>query len=392
VIKGSSRVLYLDNSSTSFPKAPGVAARMSAYVEGLGGNPGRGTYASSIETAQVVHGVREKLCRVFSFDEPSRVIFTGGQTLSLNMGLKGFLKQGDRVVVTSFEHNAVMRPLGQLGVEVTALPADEQGRTNPVVLEALLQDVAAAPVAMVVATHASNVSGTLQPIDALATICRAYDVPLLIDAAQTAGHCPLSWANIRPSILCIPAHKGLLGPQGLGVMMLDAPMAARLEPLIAGGTGSASLSELPPPFLPDRFEAGTLNLPGIFGLDAALDYLEQRGIEALWRHERALCAQFLQAVTVIEGVRLVGPQSEDGRVGVFSLDFINRDNSEVAWELEHEFDILTRCGLHCAPTAHRALGTFPQGTVRLSVSAFTTPHDLASALRAIELVALRAEA
>ena len=363
--------VYLDNAATSFPKAPGVGEAMCRYVERLGRNVGRGSYAPAMEAAGGVLAVREKLAALVGAPDPRNIIFTPGATWGLNLLLRGLLRPGDRVITSPMEHNAVLRPLEQLraaGVTVELLPCTDRGE---LVLDGLAERL---PGARAVAlTHASNVSGTLFPIAQVGALCRQAGVFFLVDGAQTLGVLPVDVAAMGIDGLAFPGHKGLLGPQGIGGLALSPALAQALEPVVSGGTGSMSESLAMPPFLPDKFEAGTLNLPGIFGLGAALDYLAAEG-EALRARERKLARHLWYRLMELdgEGLRVLGSGEPDRRVGVVSVDFPGRDNGEMAFRLEQEYGVQTRCGLHCAPLAHRTLGTFPQGAVRFSVGPFNT--------------------
>ena len=363
--------VYLDNAATSFPKAPGVGEAMCRYVERLGRNVGRGSYAPAMEAAGGVLAVREKLAALVGAPDPRNIIFTPGATWGLNLLLRGLLRPGDRVITSPMEHNAVLRPLEQLraaGVTVELLPCTDRGE---LVLDGLAERLPGARA--VVLTHASNVSGTLFPIAQVGALCRQAGVFFLVDAAQTLGVLPVDVAAMGIDGLAFPGHKGLLGPQGIGGLALSPALAQALEPVVSGGTGSMSESLAMPPFLPDKFEAGTLNLPGIFGLGAALDYLAAEG-EALRARERKLARHLWYRLMELdgEGLRVLGSGEPDRRVGVVSVDFPGRDNGEMAFRLEQEYGVQTRCGLHCAPLAHRTLGTFPQGAVRFSVGPFNT--------------------
>ena len=363
--------IYLDNAATSFPKAPGVGEAMCRYVERLGRNVGRGSYAPAMEAAGGVLAVREKLATLVNAPDPRHIIFTPGATWGLNFLLKGLLRPGDKVLTSPMEHNAVLRPLEQLkaaGVAVELLPCTERGE---LILDGLGERLEGARA--VVLTHASNVSGTVFPIGQVGALCRARGVFFLVDGAQTVGLLPVDMAAMGIDGLAFPGHKGLLGPQGIGALALSGALAEELEPLVSGGTGSLSESLSMPPFLPDKFEAGTLNLPGIFGLGAALDYLEGEG-EALRQREAKLARHLWYRLKELdgEGLRVLGTDDPQNRVGVVSVDFPGRDNGEMAFRLERDYGIQTRCGLHCAPLAHKTLGTFPQGAVRFSVGPFTT--------------------
>ena len=375
--------VYLDNAATSFPKPPAVGARMREYVDEVGASVSRGSYEAAQQAELVTLRLRQRLCALFGFADPSHVILTPGNTWGLNMLLLGALRPGDHVLVSAMEHNAVMRPLTQLakrGVAFDRIPCDAEGRLQIGRIEAMLRP----NTRLVLLAHASNVSGTVQDAAAVGEICAARGIPFALDAAQTAGHIPLDFAALHLSALSVPAHKGLMGPQGMGALLLRPDFAKTLEPLVSGGTGSVSDSEDIPLYLPDRFEPGTPNLPGIYGWEAALEYLESVTVEAVAAHDRALSARLLGGLRDVPGVSLIGPDTTEGRVGVFSLDFPGKDNAEIAARLEEEFGILTRCGLHCAPNAHRTLGTFPRGTVRLSLGWFNTEADIDRALQAVK--------
>lgn len=373
--------IYLDNGATSFPKAPGVGEAMLDYVNNIGANVNRSTYEASSEAEMVLIECRERLCTLFGTEDITHAVFTPGMTAGLNILLKGFLSPGDHVIVSSLEHNAMMRPIRQLeaqGVEFSRIPADSRGITDPKDILPLIRP----NTRLVAIMHASNVCGTLLPVKEISDICRERGLPVILDAAQTAGHYPVNMKELGLSALCVPGHKGLLGPQGIGALMLDEEFAKRVEPLISGGTGSASDSELLPSYMPDRFESGTLNIPGIFGLNAALRFILEKGVQAFRAHEEKLTKRFTDG---LEGLplRLAGTKEISKRVGVISIDFTGRDNAEVAYELDKR-GIMTRCGLHCAPSAHRTLGTFPQGTVRFSIGYANAECDVDAAISAIK--------
>lgn len=373
--------IYLDNGATSFPKAPGVGEAMLDYVNNIGANVNRSTYEASSEAEMVLIECRERLCTLFGTEDITHAVFTPGMTAGLNMLLKGFLRPGDHVIVSSLEHNAMMRPIRQLeaqGVEFSRIPADSRGITDPKDILPLIRP----NTRLVAIMHASNVCGTLLPVKEISDICRERGLPVILDAAQTAGHYPVNMKELGLSALCVPGHKGLLGPQGIGALMLDEEFAKRVEPLISGGTGSASDSELLPPYMPDRFESGTLNIPGIFGLNAALGFILDKGVQAFRVHEEKLTERFIDGLEELP-LRLAGTKEINKRVGVISIDFTGRDNAEVAYELDKR-GIMTRCGLHCAPSAHKTLGTFPQGTVRFSIGYANAECDVDAAISAIK--------
>ena len=343
----------------------------------------RGVYGAAQQAERVTLRLRQRLCELLDFADPTHVVLTPGNTWGLNLVLGGALHPGDHCIVSGMEHNAVMRPLQRLakqGVTFDRIPCDGEGFLDLSALEALFRP----HTKLVVLAHASNVSGTVQDAAAVGRLCAAHGVPLCLDAAQTAGHLPLSFRELGLPALSVPAHKGLLGPQGLGALLLAAGFAKALDPYVTGGTGSASDSEEQPDYMPDKFEPGTPNLPGIYGWEAALAFLQEIGVEAVRAHDEALSRRFLAGIRDLPGVRLVGPGDPARRVGVFSLDFAGQDNAEIAWRLEADYGIQTRCGLHCAPAAHKTLGTFPRGTVRFSTGWFTTESDIDAALAAVK--------
>ena len=378
-------MVYLDNAATSYPKAPGVASAMADYVEKVGATINRSSYASAQEAGLVTLSLRERLCRLFNHPDPTHAVLTPGATAGLNMVIKGLLRPGDHCLVSSMEHNAVMRPLVQLereGVAFERIPCDAQGRLRLEALPGMIK----LNTRLVVMAHGSNVCGTVQDAEAVGKICRKRGVPFALDAAQTAGHIEVDFERFGLSALVVPGHKGLLGPQGIGALLLDADFARRLTPLVAGGTGSASDSEELPDWMPDRFESGTPNMPGVYGWEAALGWLENTGIETLENHEKTLSKRFLEVIYGLKNVKLYGATVPEGRTGVFSVGFLNCDNAEAAWRLEREFGILTRCGLHCAPSAHKTLGSFPEGSVRFSTGWANTEADIDAALLAITAI------
>ena len=377
--------VYLDNGATSYPKAPGVGEAVKHFLDDIGSNVNRSGYAASLAAEEIVFETRERLCRLFNFGQPENVIFTLNVTQALNYLIKGLLQPGDHCIVSSMEHNAVMRPLMQLkkrGVEFSRLQCDERGRLDPGDLYPLIK----ANTKAVIINHASNVCGTVLPVAEIGKICAERGLRFIVDTAQTAGILDIDFQKIRADALAFTGHKGLLGPQGTGGFLLSPELARTLEPLISGGTGSLSEQEEPPPYLPDKFEAGTLNLPGIFGLHAALAYIEKTGTGAIRKKELELAALLLEGLSVIGEARLVGLEGLENRTAVVSVDFPGYDNAEIAYLLDRDYGIKTRCGLHCAPAAHKTLGTFPRGTVRLSPGHFNTREEIEYTLSSIHKV------
>ena len=367
--------IYLDNGATSYPKAPGVAKAMIHYIEDIGTNINRGGYKSAYSAAEVVLDTRERLIKLFNYSNSNNVIFTPNITYSLNFLIKGLLKPGDHCIVTSMEHNAVMRPVMQMykkGVDFTKIKCDIEGRLDPKDIEKHIKE----NTKVVIMTHASNVCGTIMPIYEVGKICKKHNIKFVVDSAQTAGAFNIDMKEMTIDGFAFTGHKGLLGPQGIGGFIITDEMAEIMEPLVSGGTGSMSDSEEIPPFMPDKFESGTINIPGIFGLNEALKYIEKEGIESIREKELELTRLFIKGVKTLENVRLVGIDGTEGRTAVVSIDCKDRDNAEISYLLDKDFGIATRCGLHCAPSAHKTLDTFPQGTVRFSFSHFNTEQEI----------------
>lgn len=381
----ATRRTYLDNASTTFPKPPCVTEAVCRYMTEMGTNVGRGEYASAFDTEDLVFDTRAALCALLGGADPSDVVFTRNVTEALNLVLKGFLHPGDHVIVSSMEHNAVMRPLTQLavaGVTFSRAQCAPEGTLDATEVERLICPQTRA----VVMTHASNVCGTVLPISDVAEVCHAHGMPLIVDAAQTAGVVPVSLCEWGASVVCFTGHKGLLGPQGIGGCVLDPEFATQIDALVAGGTGSHSDSEQMPSFMPDRLEAGTPNLPGIAGLGASLAWLGEKGIEAVRDHELILTQRLLDGLAPLAAaghVRLVGLPGTEGRTGVVSIQTPGHDLSQVAHDLDARYGIQTRVGLHCAPSAHKTLGTYPTGTIRFSLGWANTTEAVDLAITAL---------
>lgn len=386
--------IYLDNAATTFPKPREVSEAVYQYMTQSGCNINRGCYGDAYSAAEAVYETRMSLCRLFHGDDLKNVVFTKNVTESLNVLLKGFLRPGDHVLVSAMEHNAVMRPLVQLekrGVSFSRIPCERDGTLLTEAMEGLLRPNTRA----VVMTHASNVCGTLLPLEAVGGFCRRHHLRFFVDAAQTAGVCPIDMEELHIDALAFTGHKGLLGPQGTGGFLLRSGLESELDPLLSGGTGSASHTEEVPAFMPDRFEPGTLNLPGIMGLRAGLLWLDATGMERIRAHELDLTQQFLDGVQPLEAeglLRLVGKPGRQGRIGVVSLQTAGVDLSEAADRLDRDYGIMARVGLHCAPSAHKALGTFPTGTIRFSFGWWNTAEEVQAAVRALGTICRGASA
>jgi len=379
-------VIYLDYAATSWPKPPAVIAAMSDFLERAGGNPGRSGHRLSIEAARIVYDVRETVATFFNAPDPLRVIFTPNVTHALNLALRGLLRPGDHVVTSSMEHNAVMRPLRALerqGVRLSTIPCSADGTLDV----AAAQRVITPGTRLVVINHASNVCGTILPVGEIAPLAHRAGALFLVDAAQTAGVVPLDMAALGIDLLAFTGHKGLHGPPGSGGLVLGAGVdPAQLEPLVRGGTGSRSEREEQPDDLPDRFESGTANGVGIAGLGAGLRWVMERGVDAIRAHETSLTTALINGLAAIDGVTVHGPQRAEAMTAVVSFTVRGRRVSDIGLRLDEEHDVLCRVGLHCAPAAHRTLGTFPEGTIRLSPGPQTTRGDIAVAVQAVRRI------
>jgi cysteine desulfurase family protein len=378
-------MIYFDNAATSWPKPPAVRAALSEYFGEAGGNPGRSGHRMSVAAARIVETARETLAELLHSNDASRIVFTHNATHALNLALYGVLRSGDHVVTTSIEHNSVMRPLRHLetlGVELTVVACAPDGMLD-------LDDVRRAlrpGTRLLVTTHGSNVAGTLAPIGTLAVIARDNGTLYLVDAAQTAGAIPIDAQEMGLDLLAFTGHKALLGPTGTGGLYVREGVA--LAPLIRGGTGSDSAHEIQPEFMPDVYESGTLNVAGIAGLAAGVRFLSEIGIETVQAYERKLVAQFIAGASEIAGITLYGPKDTALQCGLVSFNVAGATPSEAGLILDESFGIMARTGLHCAPAAHRTLGTFPTGTVRFSFGWFNTPSEVELALKALREIAV----
>lgn len=377
----------LDQASTTFPKPEGTVRAVYDYMTGNGSNINRGCYEQAYETEETVLETRERLKELFEGEDCKNVVFTKNVTESLNVTLKGFLKPGDHVLVSSMEHNAVMRPLRQLetgGVTFDRIPCTNRGELILSEMEGLLKPETKA----VVMTHASNVCGTVLPIREVGKFCREQGLEFIVDSAQTAGVLPISMKEMNISALCFTGHKGLYGPQGIGGFLLKEAMIEKMSPLLSGGTGSLSHTEEIPEFMPDRFEPGTLNLPGIYGLNASLSWLLETGVSPIHQKERGLTRRFLEKIKELDEtgtkIRLIGKDTEEDRTAVVSITTPGKDEAEIAYRLDREYGIMTRVGLHCAPAAHQTLGTYPTGTIRFSFGYFNTEEEIDEAANALK--------
>ena len=379
--------IYLDQASTSFPKAPGVAQAMMDYLTMNGVNVNRGCYSSAYSAEEVIYETRQLLAELFHFSKCKNVIFTPNVTTSLNFILKGFLKPGDHILVSAMEHNAVMRPvvqLASLGISFDRIPCRTDGSMILEKVEELIRPETKA----IVTLHASNVCGTRMPLDALGEICQRHQLYFVVDSAQTAGIVPINMDKMHIDALAFTGHKGLRGPQGTGGFLVSQELAEQMEPLISGG--SVSHTEEIPDFMPDRFESGTPNLPGIYGLHEALLYLKTHSLQAINEKELSLTGYFLEQLQALDDtgrhIRIIGKKDLTDRNAVVSIQTPEIDMSQVAWQLDNEYGVMTRVGLHCAPNAHKTLGTYPAGTIRFSFGPENTKNELDFAIQGLKKI------
>lgn len=381
--------IYLDQASTSFPKAPGVAQAMMDYLTMNGVNVNRGCYSSAYSAEEVIYETRQLLAELFHFSKCKNVIFTPNVTTSLNFILKGFLKPGDHILVSAMEHNAVMRPVVQLassGISFDRIPCRTDGSMILEKVEELIRPETKA----IVTLHASNVCGTRMPLDALGEICQRHQLYFVVDSAQTAGIVPINMDKMHIDALAFTGHKGLRGPQGTGGFLVSQELEEQMEPLISGGTGSVSHTEEIPDFMPDRFESGTPNLPGIYGLHEALLFLKTHSLQAINEKELSFTGYFLEQLQALDDtgrhIRIIGKKDLTDRNAVVSIQTPEIDMSQVAWQLDNEYGVMTRVGLHCAPNAHKTLGTYPAGTIRFSFGPENTKNELDFAIQGLKKI------
>lgn len=372
-------MIYLDNAASSHPKPHSVYEAVNRALR-LGANPGRSGHVSALDAARLIFETRSEAADLLGVEDASRIIFTLNATHALNQALKGILNPGDHVVSTVMEHNSILRPLtalGKLGVKTTFVSADGEGRVAPGDIEKALTP----QTRLVAMSHASNVSGTLQDVEAVGAVCKKHGVLFLLDAAQTIGVVPINVNLIGAHMVAAPGHKGLLGPQGTGLLYV-AP-GVELRPLMEGGTGVQSEDREMPKEMPESLEAGTLNTPGLAGLKAGIDYLLETGVENIRKKEEEILTFLLPELFKIPGITIYGPKDAAKRVAVVSFNLEGRDGAHLGYALDEEYGIAVRVGLHCAPDAHKAVGSFPAGAVRVSFGCFNTVAHAESLVRAL---------
>jgi cysteine desulfurase / selenocysteine lyase len=380
--------IYLDNAATSWPKPDVVYQAVDYYLRENGAPAGRSAYAQATEVERQIASVRAAVARLIGAGDARQIVFTQNGTDSLNLAIHGLLKPGDHAICTDADHNSVLRPLRDLElygeVEVTRIGCDPVRGVDPDEIRRALKS----STRLVAMTQASNVTGAIQPASAVGKICRDRGVRFLVDAAQTLGHLPLSVDELHADMLAAPGHKGLLGPLGTGVLYICPEIIEELRSIRQGGTGTSSDDDRQPATLPDKFESGNHNVPGLVGLSAALAWIENRGISVIRDHEQQLADRLRSGLSQIAGVRVYGANTVGDSAAVVSVAVEGYDPQEVAAVLDTNFGIQVRAGLHCAPRMHRALGTIDRGgTVRFSFGAFNTPADIDAAIAAIADIA-----
>lgn len=375
--------IYLDNAATSWPKPEAVYCAVDEYQRICGAAAGRGVYRSAQGAERIVSECRRRLAALLGLNHGKQILFTLNGTDSLNLAIQGLLRPGEHVVASVCEHNSVLRPLHALArtrqVQTTLVGCNPQGYLDPAEIRAALRP----NTRLVALTQASNVTGAIQPLADIGQIAAERGVLFLVDAAQSLGHVDVSQSSLGWHLLAAPGHKGLLGPLGTGILALAPGVAEQLEPIRQGGTGSHSDDPEQPQSLPDRFESGNLNVPGIAGLGAGVAWLQERGLAAIQQHERELTAQLIAGLREIQGITVYGPTADEPRVGVVSFNVAGFDPQEVAAALDAAAGMELRSGLHCAPRMHAALGTSPAGAVRASFGPFNTPADVEALLAAV---------
>ncbi len=380
--------IYLDNAATSWPKPEAVYEAVDYYQRELGATTGRGAYREADEADRRVRQARQQLAELIGVDEPQRIVFTANGTESLNLAIHGVLRPGDHVVTSVVDHNSVLRPLRfleeHMGISVDRVPCGADGIVDPDAVRAALRS----NTRLIALVHASNVTGALQPIEQVGAIASEHGAFYLVDAAQSLGHMPIDVRRVGAHFFAAPAHKGLLGPSGLGVLYIAPGSEEHLHPLRQGGTGTQSDEDRQPDALPEKYEPGNLNVPAVLGLVESLKFLQQQGLESIHRHTRELTAQLLEGFSSVDGVIVYGPQDPRKQLGVVSIRFVGIDPREASVMLDSAHRIQTRAGIQCAPFMHQSLGTTRfGGTVRFSTSIFSTSEEIEAAIQAVSEIA-----
>lgn len=377
-------MVYFDNAATTYPKPDVVYEKIMTAMKEYGANPGRSGHKMALKISRGIFDTRELIGKLFNIDNPLNIVLTFNCTEGLNLGIKGLLKPGDHVITTSMEHNSVLRPIKYMekyGVEHTIVKCDSKGRINVSDIEKSIKS----NTKLIVTTHVSNLTGTIMPVSDIGKMAKKNGILYMVDAAQSAGIYDIDVESMNIDLLAFPGHKGLLGPQGTGGFYIGDNI--ELDGLFQGGTGSASHLLEQPNILPDKYESGTENGPGILGLGAGIEYILGKGIGNIRKYEEDLTEHFIEESGKIDGVKLYGPLNTKEQAGVVALNIKDADSSEVSYILDDEYDIAVRPGLHCAPLAHKSIGTFEQGVVRFSFGPFNTHDEIEHAIKALKEIA-----
>jgi len=378
----------MDNAATSFPKPPCVHQAMADYATRLGASAGRGAYAEAIETGQIIEQCRTRIAKLINAPSSRQIIMTFNCSDGLSLAIRGLLGPGDHAITTWMDHNSVLRPLNELssrmGLQVSFVQCDQQGIVDP-------QDIVRQikpNTKLIAVLHGSNVTGTVEPIVEIAKVAKDHGIPILVDAAQTCGHWPIDVQAQNIDLLAAAGHKGPLGPLGTGFLYIQPGLEEKLLTLKQGGTGTRSEQPTQPQSLPDKYEPGSHNALGIAGLNAGVEYLLERTVQAVRQHDLKLCQKFISGLEQIENLQWFGPRDINKRIGVFSVRIPPYSPQQLSAQLERQFGILTRSGLHCAPLAHKTIGTFDRrGTTRISFGPFVTGEDIDYTLQALAQIA-----
>lgn len=374
-------MIYFDNAATSFPKPDKVYDKIMKVMKEYGANPGRSGHSLSLKVSREIFQTRDLIAELFNVDNPMNIVFTFNCTESLNLGIKGILKPGDHVITTSMEHNSVLRPIRHLRenkVESTIVDANKEGIVDPIDIKKAIRP----NTRLIVVTHISNLTGTIQPIKEIGRIAKENNIYYLVDAAQSAGVYDIDVEKMNIDILAFPGHKELLGPQGTGGLYIRDGID--IEEIFQGGTGSTSDSLDQPEIKPDKYESGTSNAPGIIGLGEGVRYVLNRGIDNIRQYKKDLTKYFIENLKEIEGVNIYGPLDINKQAAVVSLNVRDISSSEIAYILDDQYNIAVRSGMHCAPLAHKTIGSFQQGTVRFSFGIFNTYDEIDYAIKSIK--------
>lgn len=367
-------VVYLDNAATSYPKPSSMIEAMTQFMTQNGATAGRGAYQKALLSDQFVYQTRSKIARFFNHSDPKTVVFTKNVTEAINIVLKGLLKPGDHVTTSAVEHNAVWRCLKTIerdsGICINVAQADKNGQTRPESVEATLT----AKTKLIIFNHASNVLGTILPIRAIGKIASRCHIPFMVDTAQTAGHFPIDMLDAHIDMLAFTGHKGLMGPMGIGGLLLSPHL--NIEPLISGGTGGDSAFPYQPDYYPNHLEAGTLNVPGIIGLSAGIDFINETGIDCIHSKIKTLYSYAVRKLAAVPGIELYGPCDAQKAVGVLPFNLKGQPPEAIAFYLDQQHQVMIRAGLHCAPSAHRLMNTLERGACRIGLGYYNSEADI----------------